>query len=83
VNKKVVHRFPISLAQATSVHNDEMPLLEMSTVRILPRTADHAKKSRPRRSLSPTHTLPRKASTFRASQEVEEGLDLEKLSISI
>jgi hypothetical protein len=29
VKKKMVHRFPISLAQATFVHNDDMPLPEI------------------------------------------------------
>jgi hypothetical protein len=29
VKKKMIYRFPISLAQATSVHNDDMPLPEI------------------------------------------------------
>jgi len=45
--------------------------LRLSTVKILPRVADHAKNAAPRRS------LPREASTFRAGQGSEEELNLE------
>jgi hypothetical protein len=38
------------------------------------------KKTRHRRSLSPTHTILKEATTFRASQGVKEGLDLEQTS---
>jgi hypothetical protein len=51
--------------------------LRLSTVKILPRVADHAKNAAPRRSLSLPHTLPREASTFRAGQGSEEELNLE------
>lgn len=77
MKKKVVHWFPISPAQATSVHNDDMPLPEIIYSKDLVWSYRPCKKSRPRRSLSPPHTLPREASTFRASQGAE-GLDLEQ-----
>jgi hypothetical protein len=78
VKKKMVHRFSIFLAQATSVHNDEMPLPEIVHGKDLAQGYRPRKKSRPRGSLNPPHTLPREASTFRANQEVEEGFDLEQ-----
>jgi hypothetical protein len=45
MKKKVVHRFPISFAQATSVHDDNMLLLETVHSKDLARAADHAKKA--------------------------------------
>jgi hypothetical protein len=55
--------------------------LRLSKVRILPRAAGHTEKSLSRRNLSPPHTLPREATTFRASQRrVKERLDLEQTS---
>jgi hypothetical protein len=49
--------------------------LRLSTIRIFPKVADHEKKA----ALEGAWVchIPREASTFRASQGVEEGLDLE------
>jgi len=54
--------------------------LRLSTVRILPRAADHAKKAALEGAWV-CHTLPMEESTFRASQGAEEGLDLEQISL--
>jgi len=67
VKKKTIHRFLISLANATSVHNDDMPLPEIVHSKDLAEGCRPRKKSRPRRSLSPPHTLPRETTTIRAS----------------
>jgi len=45
-----------------------------------PQKKKKKKKTRHRRSLSPTHTILKEATTFRASQGVKEGLDLEQTS---
>jgi hypothetical protein len=66
VKKKMVHRFPISLAQATSVHNDDMPLPEIVHSKDLAEGNRPCKKSCPQRSLTPPHTLPRETTTIRA-----------------
>jgi hypothetical protein len=42
---KMVHKLLISLTHTTSVHYNNVPLYEVSMVRILPRAADHAKKA--------------------------------------
>lgn len=52
--------------------------LRLSKVRILPNAADHAKKNCPQRNLSPSHTLPRKATPNRASQRAKEKPELEQ-----
>jgi hypothetical protein len=59
-----------------------MPLIEIIHYKDLylgPLTTK--KKSRPRRSLSPPHTLPIEATTFQACQGAKEGLDLEQASL--
>jgi hypothetical protein len=78
VKKKMVHIFPISLAKATFVHNDDMPLHEIVHSKDLAEGCRPHKKSHPRRSLSPPHTLPRETTTIRASQGFEERLGLEQ-----
>jgi hypothetical protein len=78
MKKKMIHIFPISLAKATSVYNDDMPLPEIVHSKDLAEGYRPHKKSRPWRSLSPPHTLPREITTIRASQGFEERLDLEQ-----
>jgi hypothetical protein len=77
VKKKMILRFPISLAHATSIHQNNMPLPEIIHCKDLTYSRRPLKISCPRRNLSLLHTLPRKMNPYRASQRAKERSDLE------
>jgi hypothetical protein len=72
VKKKMIHRFPISLVQATSVHNDDMPLPEIV------HSKDLVKGYRPRKKKLPSKE-PKSATHFQRKPLLSEQVkDLKK-----
>jgi hypothetical protein len=77
MKKNVVHNFPVSFAQVASIHNDDLSFPEIIRCKNLIKGCQPRKERRPRRSLSPPHTLPREMTTLTASQGAEIGFNLE------
>jgi len=68
MKKKVVHNFPVSFAQVASINNDDLSLPEIIRCKNLTKGCRPRKERRPRRSLSPPHTLPRETTILTAGQ---------------
>jgi hypothetical protein len=73
----MIHRLSIRLAYATFVHHDDVHLLRLFMVRILPRAA-HQTKTAALKGAHVCQALFQMAAPYRRNQQAKVGFDLEQ-----